>query len=170
MSRYLVNIEGQEYDIELVYRSEKYYALLGDKEVEVSLHQLGESRALVLIDGTSYEIDVRHNGYDNKKVVFMKGMEIVADVEDYNLAQLRKTAGISSEGALGKYLKAAMPGLVVEVGVKSGDVIKKGQSLLIIEAMKMENIIKAPGDGIVKAIHVEAGMSVDKGDNLLEFE
>ena len=170
MSRYLVNIEGQEYDIKLVYRSEKYYAVLGDKEVEVSLHKLGESRALFLIDGASYEIDVRHDGYDNKKVVFMKGMEIVADIEDYNLAQLRKTAGISTEGALGKFLKAAMPGLVVEVKVKPGDVIKKGQSLLVIEAMKMENIIKAPGDGTVKATHVETGVSVDKGDNLLEFE
>ena len=170
MPRYLVNIEGQEYDIELKYRSEKYYASFSGREVEVSLHELGESRALMLIDGNCYEVDVRSNGYDRKKVVFMKGMEIVTEVEDYNLATLRKTAGIDTDASVDRILTASMPGLVVDVKVAPGDKVNSGQTVLVIEAMKMENIIKAHGDGVVREVYARAGSSVEKGDKLVEFE
>jgi biotin carboxyl carrier protein len=63
-----------------------------------------------------------------------------------------------------------MPGLVVEVKVAKGDSVTKGQPLLVIEAMKMENIIKAQGDGTVKEIYVEVGKSVEKAGKMLEFE
>ena len=170
MSRFLVTVESEEYDIRLEYRSEKYYATLNGREMEVSFHRLGESRALLLIDGASFEIDVRANGFDNRKSVFMKGMEIPTEVEDYNLAQLRKRAGISSEASVEKVVKASMPGLVVEVRVKPGDAVAAGDPLLVIEAMKMENVIKATGDGTVKDVSASAGTSVDKGDKLLELE
>lgn len=170
MVRYLVNIDGKEFDIELEYRSEKYFAVINGKKVEIASYRLGESRSLLLIDDQAHEVDVRSNGYDNRKIVFMKGMEIPAEIEDYNLAQLRKTAGMSSEVTVARQLKAAMPGLVVQVKVKPGDEVAKGQALLVIEAMKMENIIKAQAEATVKAVHVSGGMSIEKGDKLLEFE
>ena len=170
MAHYLVNIDGKEFDIELEYRSEKYFAVINGKKVEIASYRLGENRSLLLIDDQAHEVDVRSNGYDNRKVVFMKGMEIPALIEDYNLAQLRKTAGMSSETAVARQLKAAMPGLVIEVKVKPGDKVTKGQPLLLLEAMKMENIIKAQWEATVKAVHVSGGMSVEKGDKLLEFE
>jgi len=170
MARYLVNIDGKEFDIELEYRSEKYFAVINGKNVEIASYRLGENRSLLLIDDQAHEVDVRSNGYDNRKVVFMKGMEIPARIENYNLAQLRKTAGMSSEAAVARQLRAAMPGLVIEVKVKPGDKVTKGQPLLVLEAMKMENIIKAQWEATVKAVHVSGGMSVEKGDELLEFE
>jgi len=170
MARYLVNIDGKEFDIELEYRSEKYFAVVNGRKVEVASYRLGESRSLLLINDQAHEVDVRSNGYDNRKTVFMKGMEIPAEIEDYNLAQLRKTTGMSSEAAMTKQLKAAMPGLVVDVRVKPGERVAKGQTLLVIEAMKMENIIKAQREATVKAVHISGGMSVEKGDKLLEFE
>jgi propionyl-CoA carboxylase alpha chain len=63
-----------------------------------------------------------------------------------------------------------MPGLVISLRVAPGEPVAKGQPLMIIEAMKMENIIKARTDGIVKAIKVVPGQSVEKGDTLVEFE
>ena len=51
-----------------------------------------------------------------------------------------------------------------------GDTVSRGQPLLVIEAMKMENIIKAQGDGTIKSIHVKPGQSVEKADKMLEFE
>ncbi len=170
MAHYLVNIDGKEFDIELEYRSEKYFAVVNGRKVEVASYRLGESRSLLLINDQAHEVDVRSNGYDNRKTVFMKGMEIPAEIEDYNLAQLRKTSGMSSEASMTKQLKAAMPGLVVEVKVKPGDKVAKGQTLLVIEAMKMENIIKAQREATVKAVYISGGMSVEKGDKLLEFE
>ncbi|ADB38410.1 acetyl-CoA carboxylase biotin carboxyl carrier protein subunit [Spirosoma linguale] len=66
-------------------------------------------------------------------------------------------------------LKAPMPGLIVGISVQPGDVIHKGDSLLILEAMKMENLLKAPGDGTVKNIRVGKGDRVEKGQVLVEF-
>jgi biotin carboxyl carrier protein len=63
-----------------------------------------------------------------------------------------------------------MPGLVIDILVKSGQSVQKNEPLLILEAMKMENVIKAAGDGIVKIINAKKGQPVDKGQTLLEFE
>jgi acetyl/propionyl-CoA carboxylase alpha subunit len=69
-----------------------------------------------------------------------------------------------------KDVKAPMPGLVLNINVEQGQEIKKGDTLLILEAMKMENIIKSEGEGIIKAIHVKKGIAVDKGQLLIEME
>lgn len=66
-------------------------------------------------------------------------------------------------------LKAPMPGLVLRVLASAGQEVKKGDSLLVLEAMKMENIIKSPGDGIVQEISVKAGASVEKNEVLIRF-
>jgi len=66
-------------------------------------------------------------------------------------------------------LRAPMPGLVVGVNIRPGDVVQKGDSLLILEAMKMENILKAPADAIIKTIHSQTGDRVEKGQVLVEF-
>jgi biotin carboxyl carrier protein len=67
-------------------------------------------------------------------------------------------------------LKAPMPGLVLKVLVTEGQAVKKGDGLLILEAMKMENIIKASSDGMVKKIHIEEKNIVDKNQKMIEFE
>ena len=67
------------------------------------------------------------------------------------------------------HLKAPMPGLVLRTFVKEGDHVIKGDNLLILEAMKMENIIKAPSDAVVKMVKIKAGDKVEKGQILLYF-
>ncbi|HRK53673.1 MAG TPA: acetyl-CoA carboxylase biotin carboxyl carrier protein subunit [Cyclobacteriaceae bacterium] len=66
-------------------------------------------------------------------------------------------------------IKAPMPGLIIALKVKVGDEVKAGDQLLILEAMKMENILKSPGDGTIKTVKVEKGNSVEKGQVLIEF-
>lgn len=66
-------------------------------------------------------------------------------------------------------LKAPMPGLVLNVMVAVGDEVKKGDSLLVLEAMKMENIIKSPADAVVKKIGVKQGDKIEKNTVLIEF-
>lgn len=170
MPRYLVKIEDREYDIELEYRSEKYYAVINGREVEIECNTLGESRSIMLLDGVSLEVDVRTNGYDTSRNIFMLGHEIPVEIENYNLAQLKKAAGYSSGAKMDTKIKAPMPGLVLDVKVNAGDSVKKGDPLLIIEAMKMENIIKSSGEGVIKKIAVKAGQSVEKDDLMVEFE
>lgn len=68
-----------------------------------------------------------------------------------------------------KNIKAPMPGLILDLKVKPGDEVKKGDVVLILEAMKMENIIKSPGDGIVKEVKVSLKQSVEKNQVLIQF-
>lgn len=82
---------------------------------------------------------------------------------------LEKMGMNNSNSGLVKDIKAPMPGLILELKVKSGDEVKKGDVVLILEAMKMENIIKAPGDGLVKAVKVNLKQSVEKNQVLIQF-
>jgi biotin carboxyl carrier protein len=66
-------------------------------------------------------------------------------------------------------LKAPMPGLIVDIRVETGQTVQKGDPLLVLEAMKMENILKAPGDGVVGAIKVGLRDNVTKGQVLIQF-
>ena len=77
----------------------------------------------------------------------------------------------SSETKIGdKKLTVPMPGIIINLLVSQGDQVKKGQGLVIIEAMKMENELKSPRDAVVTSIHVTRGDSVDKGTLLMELE
>jgi biotin carboxyl carrier protein len=67
-------------------------------------------------------------------------------------------------------IKAPMPGLVLGISVEVGQEVQKGDGLLILEAMKMENVIKSIGEGVVKAIHIDQGKAVEKGQLLIEME
>jgi len=170
MPRYLVSVEGEEYDIELEYRADGYRARVNGAPVRVTSHQLGETRSVLLVDDRCFEVDVHSNGVDDTRTVFMLGIEIQARVEGYHLAKLRSTAGMTAEQSVQKKFAAPMPGLILELKVAPGDKVAKGDPLVVIEAMKMENVIKAPGDAVIKAVKVSKGDSVEKGDQMLEFE
>ena len=101
----------------------------------------------IKINGTSYAIKI-NDKYD--RLIDKLGMKVGA---------VQKVGDI----------KAPMPGLVLEVAVQVGTIVAKGDKVLILEAMKMENVIKAAGDGTVKAIHVTKGTAVDKGQLLIEM-
>jgi biotin carboxyl carrier protein len=77
---------------------------------------------------------------------------------------------MAAGGARETAMMAPMPGLVVNVRAKVGDTVKKNQPVVVMEAMKMENVLKAPVDGKIKAVHVSSGQSVEKGEKLVEFE
>ncbi|HEX3386534.1 MAG TPA: acetyl-CoA carboxylase biotin carboxyl carrier protein subunit, partial [Mucilaginibacter sp.] len=66
-------------------------------------------------------------------------------------------------------VKAPMPGLVLKISVKVGDVVKKGDNLFVLEAMKMENIIKSPADVTIRTIRIKPGDKVEKGQVLIGF-
>lgn len=170
MARYTVSVQDKEYDVTVEYRSGRFTVTLDGQELSVDHKALAGSRALMLVDHQSHEVDVRYNGSDTERIVFLSGTEIPLAIEDYNLAQLRKSAGQAVAGVAERALTAPMPGLIVDIKVVEGETVKKGQPLVVIEAMKMENILKARTDAVVKAVVVSGGQSVEKGEKILEFE
>lgn len=90
-------------------------------------------------------------------------------LKDRNDLLLEKLGMNNQASSQLKEIKAPMPGLILEMKVKPGDEVKKGDVVLILEAMKMENSIKSPGDGIVKAVKAELKQSVEKNQVLIQF-
>jgi biotin carboxyl carrier protein len=84
------------------------------------------------------------------------------------LSMKRRRLDDEADGA--SHVRAIMPGRVTRVQVKPGDAVKRGQGLLILEAMKMENEIVSPRDGVVAAVLVGAGQAVESGDELVGLE
>lgn len=125
----------------------------------------------IIKDGTHFNAEVISLDFANKAVVLkINGSSYEIQLSD-QYDQLVKKLGLSVVNAqMVKELKAPMPGLVLNILVAPGQEVQKGEPLLILEAMKMENIIKSPGEGILKNIHVAVGAPVDKGQLLVDFE
>ncbi len=100
----------------------------------------------------------------------VEGHRVSALVLDRGQEAVRRARKASGAGSGPTALRAPMPGLVVRVEVAPGDEVQAGQGIVIVEAMKMENELKAAAPGVVRAVHVEAGNAVEKDTVLVEFE
>mgnify|MGYP001211168504 FL=1 len=100
----------------------------------------------------------------------MNNQEITVSIEDKYDALLKQLGMENMKSQKVNEVKAPMPGLVLNILVKPGQEIAKGDGLFVLEAMKMENIIKSPTDALVKSIEVEKGVAVEKNQVLVTFE
>ena len=131
----------------------------------------GENRFHILKNGKSYQAELLEADDRHKRMVLkINGNIYKVELSD-QYDQLVKKLGLSANtNQKIKSINAPMPGLVLEITAKAGQEICKGDPLLILEAMKMENVIKSPGDGVIKEIAVEKGAAVEKGQLLIELE
>jgi len=95
------------------------------------------------------------------------GERFEVEVQDDRSRQIEALTGQGRKAAVGGVVKAPMPGLVVRVEVSEGQVVEVGEGLVVVEAMKMENELRASHAGVVKQIHVSAGQRVEKGAPLV---
>ena len=125
----------------------------------------------LLKDSKPYTIQITNHDFNNKSYqVKVNNNSYSIKIED-QLDALIKSMGFEV-GTSKKVdnIKAPMPGLILDIMVKSGDKVQLDSPLLILEAMKMENIILSPREGIVKSVSSTKGNTVDKGELLIEFE
>lgn len=137
------------------------------KTFVVDGRSLGNGSALHLIVGAESHDFGFEDGIEGRELVW-RGQRLPIDVVDELELLARQVAGSGDSGA--KEVRASMPGIVVSVEVGVGDAIEAGQTLVILEAMKMQNPIAAEGSGSIKAVHVEAGQAVAAGEVLLSIE
>lgn len=123
----------------------------------VEIKSLEENIAVVEVNGTPYEVEIE------REVKASKTPTIVRKVVPQKPEDIEKKPGGSAFP-----IKAPLPGKIVTVNIKVGDIVKKGDVLMTMEAMKMINNVMAPKDGVVEDIRVRPGDAVLEGDVLLE--
>ncbi|WP_432222141.1 acetyl-CoA carboxylase biotin carboxyl carrier protein subunit [Flavobacterium sp. TMP13] len=125
----------------------------------------------VLHQNASYHTEILSSNFNQKKYSVQVNGTVYDVVLTDALDALIKAMGFEV-GATKQVnaIKAPMPGLILEISVSVGQTVKENESLLILEAMKMENNFLSPRDGIIKSISVNKGDTVDKGQLLVEFE
>lgn len=145
--------------------------LLNNEPFIWDLRKISEKDFHILKDNKSYNAELVEANYAEKIFKLkINGKFHTVNLKDRTDLLLEKMGINNTISNKLNNLKAPMPGLIFEMKVKVGDEVKKGDVLLILVAMKMENAIKAAGDGIVKSIKVNMGESVEKGQLIMEFE
>ena len=166
-----------------------YKISTGEKEFEIETSGGGGKQGTV--NGQDYALDLLKNG-DQLHIIkdhssytvslvksdFEKGeFRLMVNNREYSLQAkdrfdlLLEELGMQDLGASAvNDLKAPMPGLVLDIPVNEGQEVSKGEALVVLEAMKMENVLKAESDGVVKAVNVTKGEAVEKNHILIEFE
>jgi biotin carboxyl carrier protein len=128
----------------------------------------GEGLWSLLLDGRSFTYAARFE--DGTAVLSFHDREVRVPIEDER-ARLARLATASAPGQSGAAeVRSVMPGIVKEVRAEPGGAVRQGQALLILEAMKMENEVRAPADGRVRAVHARAGQPVEKGALLVTLD
>lgn len=162
--RYFVTIRGKTVPVEVGTGEVR----VGDETVSVDLAGIhGTDMSTLLMDGTSYRVVARRDG--GCWVVDVGGCHEVAEVIDERTAVIREMTGGPGPSNGAQAIRAPMPGLVVRVEVDEADRVEPGQGLVIIEAMKMENELRAEASAWVERIHVSRGDAVEKGQLLIDL-
>lgn len=140
MKKFSFKINGNQYDTEI-------------KTFENNI-------AHIEVNGTTYEVEVDREVKKSKTPTLVRP-EVTSSRQD---SKIKKNISTSPSA-----IKAPLPGNIIQVFVSVGDEVKKGQKLLVYEAMKMENDLLATKDGTVKSLKVAVGDSVLEGDDLIEI-
>lgn len=165
--RYLVDIDGRRCEVCIGSQTEEL--TVDGEPMDVDLVAIGESDFSVLVERRSVHMAIEAGGEAGAFLVDDGRRTHEVRVQDEREA--RRAASRSERGQTGGGLiQASMPGIVTQILVANGDTVEEDQPLLILEAMKMENEIRAESPGRVESVQVVIGQSVSKGDRLVSIE
>ncbi len=163
--RFVARHKGVDTPVEVERHGGGYRVKLGERTMHVDLGAAGPYiRSLRLEDGTQYALMHHRDGHTHQ--ISLSGAAYVVEIHDpLSLMRRRAEDDMGGHGVI----KALMPGRIVRVMVAKGESVAKGAGLLVLEAMKMENEIQAPTDGVVDEVFVEAGQTVEGGAELIRI-
>jgi biotin carboxyl carrier protein len=163
--RYYVTVDGQTFEVDLTGDT----PLVDGEPVEAGLTRVADSPTLhLLANGRSHALIARRQDRHSWDL-HLDGERFEVAVVDERTRAIQAMTGQGTASKGPRSVVAPMPGLVVRVSVAAGDRVEAGQSVVIMEAMKMENDLKAEAAGVVGRVAVESGEAVEKGAVLVEF-
>jgi len=164
--KYVTTIGSNEYQVEIT--SEGQVSVDG-VEYQVDFRKVGDQPVYsLLIDGLSYEAYV--HPAENAWQVLLRGNFYNSQVEDERERRLRLAFGSVVSERQEFYLKSPMPGLIIDIPVEEGQQVEKGDVLVILESMKMQNELGTPRAGKVTRMNIKSGDRVDQNQVLMSVE
>lgn len=161
--KYFTTIKDQEFVVEI---EQDGRITVNGETYTIDFQQLPSSGMVsLLLNNASYEGVVEER--DDQWEALIRGELYTAKVEDERAYRLAKARGSGSSVTGEVAVKSPMPGIIVAVPVKVGDSVKKGEKVVILESMKMENELRSPRDGLILQVHVQKGASVEKDQALV---
>ncbi len=139
-----------------------YILKIGDREYRARVSEITADRATIVVDDTTYDVDLVEIGRRPAPSTVQRPTTRSAP------AAPPKALVRPADEAPGA-VAAPLPGLILRLNTKVGDIVEPGQPLLVMEAMKMENVVTAPHHGTVRKVFVAEGASVGEGDPLVEI-
>ena len=164
--KYIATINQQEYEVEVI---DEHNVAIDDVIYLIDFNSVGDQPVYsLLLDGHSFEALVVAS--DDVWQVLMQGTLYNVQVEDERERRLRAAGGAQLGEQREFQLKAPMPGLVISVPVREGQVVEQGDVLVILESMKMQNELRSPRAGRVTRLRAREGETVDQKETLLSVE
>jgi len=180
MKEYNITVDGKQYKVEITKQTENnsYSMKINDKpnEIKITGNIETEKSASVKMQEKTYEVELKKL---DKKAPFAVNVNKITFKVEFKMPERRFTPQIVEQAVIVSTVKSykklaeqgavvtPMAGKIVSVKVKEGEIVKQGQVLCILEAMKMENEITAPKTGTVQSVNVSEGIGVSEGDILL---
>ena len=167
MSEFVININESEFEVRIL---DDYKVLLNNTEINYELIEVKNNSYTLKLNDKQYQVALIDKNKESYELLINNALinTIARSSLEHKAKQLIEQASVKSKHHT--EMKAPMPGMILKIRKKPGDKITQGESVLILEAMKMENDLKSPASGIIKEINVNEGSAVEKGAKLFSIE
>ncbi len=162
--RLVATVNGRVETVEVTGRDGRYRLTIGEQVIDVDARRIADGPYSLLVDGVSHVADVTPSKRGTR--VDVGGATYHVEVEEHARHVIRTRGGASAKAGT-QTITAPLPGKITHVAVAPGDRVERGDTVVVIEAMKMENEFTADASGVVTEVRVQPGQPVNPGDVLV---
>ena len=167
--KYSVSVNGETFEIEVDGDNVRAGDMTSRARI-LDLDGAATPLRMLTIGEEVHRVQLRPSESRGRYTLWIDGFRFEVEALDERTRAIRELSAAAAKPTGPAPLVAPMPGMIVRVNVKEGDAVQTGQGMVVMEAMKMENELRAAAAGTVKRVHVAPGTAVEKGALLLEME